>query len=87
MAGDLFPWEKVVGDRNVQGATAVAVPGLVDGMGQMHARYGRMPWADLLAPAIAHAREGLLVDWYAALIIASTTRRTGQGRGCRRALS
>jgi gamma-glutamyltranspeptidase/glutathione hydrolase len=33
-----------------------------------------MPWADLLAPAIAHASEGMLVDWYAALIIASTTR-------------
>ena len=74
VAGDLFPWEQVEGDRNVQGATAVAVPGLVDGMGRMHARYGRMPWADLLAPAIAHAREGMLVDWYAALIIASTTR-------------
>ncbi|MEY8837714.1 gamma-glutamyltransferase, partial [Cribrihabitans sp. XS_ASV171] len=55
-------------------ATAVAVPGLVDGMGQMHDRYGTMPWADLLAPAIAFAREGLLVDWYAALIIASTAR-------------
>ncbi|MCM2561647.1 gamma-glutamyltransferase [Lutimaribacter sp. EGI FJ00015] len=74
VAGDLFPWEKVVDDRNVQGATAVAVPGVVDGMGQLHARYGRMPWADLLSPAIACAREGLLVDWYAALIIASTTR-------------
>lgn len=74
VAGDLFPWEKVTGDRNVQGATAVAVPGLVDGMGRLHARYGRMPWADLLAPAIAHARQGLLVDWYAALVIASTTR-------------
>jgi len=33
-----------------------------------------MPWADLLAPAIAHAKAGMLVDWYAALVIASTTR-------------
>ncbi len=74
VAGDLFPWEEVVDGRNVQGATAVAVPGLVDGMGRMHARYGTLPWADLLAPAIAFAREGLLVDWYAALIIASTAR-------------
>ncbi len=74
LAGDLFPWEEVVDNRNVQGATAVAVPGVVDGMGQMHQRYGKMPWADLLAPAIGFAREGLLVDWYAALIIASTTR-------------
>ena len=73
-AGDLFPWERVVDDRNVEGATAIAVPGTVDGIGQAHARWGRLPWADLLDPAIAHAREGLLVDWYAALLIASVAR-------------
>lgn len=80
IAGDLFPWEEVVEDRNVQGATAVAVPGLVDGMGQMHDRFGRLPWADLLAPAVAFARQGLLVDWYAALVIASSTRALAQDR-------
>ncbi|MFD0859942.1 gamma-glutamyltransferase family protein [Roseovarius aquimarinus] len=74
VAGDLFPWEHVTGDVNVQGAKAIAVPGVVDGLGQVHERYGRMPWADLLTPAIAHARRGMLVDWYAALVIASTTR-------------
>ncbi len=73
-ADDLFPWEKVTGDRNVEGATAIAVPGTVDGIGQAHARWGRLPWADLLAPAIAHARKGMLVDWYAALLIASVAR-------------
>ncbi|MEE2811283.1 MAG: gamma-glutamyltransferase, partial [Pseudomonadota bacterium] len=36
-AGDLFPWERVVDDRNVEGATAIAVPGTVDGIGQAHA--------------------------------------------------
>ncbi|WP_050526358.1 gamma-glutamyltransferase family protein [Pseudorhodobacter aquimaris] len=80
VAGDLFPWEKVVGDVNVQGAKAIAVPGVVDGLGQAHARFGRMPWAELLAPAVAHAREGLLVDWYAALIIASATRALAQDK-------
>ncbi len=73
-AGDLFPWERVKDDRNVEGATAIAVPGTVDGIGQAHQRWGRMPWADLLAPAIAHAREGMLVDWFAALHIASVAR-------------
>lgn len=73
-ASDLFPWEAVVDDRNIRGATAVAVPGVVDGIGQAHARYGRMPWDELLAPAIGFAREGLPVDWYAALMIASATR-------------
>lgn len=73
-AGDLFPWEAVVEDRNVEGATAIAVPGVVDGLGQAHERFGRMPWRDLVTPATDLAREGLHVDWYAALLIASVTR-------------
>ena len=77
-AGDLFPWEHVEGDRNVQGATAIAVPGVVDGLGQAHERFGKMPWGELLAPAVDHARKGLLVDWYAALVIASCTRALAQ---------
>lgn len=73
-SGDLFPWKAVVDDRNVMGATAVAVPGLVDGLGKAHERYGRLPWKDLLQPAIALAREGFPVDWYVALLIASAAR-------------
>lgn len=73
-ASDLFPWDAVESDRNIRGATAVAVPGVVDGIGQAHARHGRLPWRDLLAPAIGFAREGLPVDWYASLMIASATR-------------
>ncbi|SIT07852.1 gamma-glutamyltransferase 1 Threonine peptidase. MEROPS family T03 [Roseivivax lentus] len=74
VAADLFPWDRVVEDRNVQGARAVAVPGVVAGLDAAHARWGRMPWADLLQPAIADARRGMEVDWYAALIIASAAR-------------
>lgn len=70
-ASDLFPWKAVEGDRNVHGPLAVAVPGTVAGIGALHARHGTLPWAELLAPAIAAAREGLLVDWYAALMIGS----------------
>ncbi|MGR3594608.1 MAG: gamma-glutamyltransferase [Limimaricola soesokkakensis] len=73
-AGDLFPWDAVIADRNVEGATAIAVPGVVDGVGQAHARFGRIPWRDLVTPAVEVAREGLPVDWYAALMIASSTR-------------
>ncbi len=70
----LFPWPTVVEDRNARGATAIAVPGLVDGMAVARDAFGSMDWAELLAPAVALAREGLLVDWYAALMIASATR-------------
>ncbi|HBS98492.1 MAG TPA: gamma-glutamyltransferase [Citreicella sp.] len=72
--GDLFPWEAVVEDRNVIGGSSVAVPGTVAGAAEVHGRFGRMPWADLLAPAITFANQGMLVDWYAALIIASSAQ-------------
>nr|WP_280517705.1 gamma-glutamyltransferase [Falsirhodobacter halotolerans] len=75
---DLFPWTRVEGDRNAYGGSAVAVPGTVAGMAMAHQRHGTLPWADLLAPGIALAREGLEVDWYAALIIASATRQLAQ---------
>jgi gamma-glutamyltranspeptidase / glutathione hydrolase len=73
-ASDLFPWPAVKDERNVQGATAIAVPGVVAGMGLAHERFGRMPWRDLLAPSIALADQGLLVDWYSALLMASNAR-------------
>jgi gamma-glutamyltranspeptidase/glutathione hydrolase len=71
---DLFAWPSVVEDRNVRGATAVAVPGVISGMGLAHAEYGRMPWRDLVAPAAALAKEGLLVDWFSTLLWTSVAR-------------
>ena len=71
-------WDSVLDERNVHGATAIAVPGLVDGMGKLRERFGTMPWAELVEPAIGLAREGLLVDWYAALLIASSARVLAQ---------
>lgn len=73
-SSDLFPWKTVVDDRNVQGPLSIAVPGTVAGIELAHNAYGKLPWSDLLQPAVAEARAGLHVDWYAALIIASATR-------------
>ena len=41
------------------GAAAVAVPGTALGLEQAHRRWGRMPWAELVAPAAALARDGV----------------------------
>ena len=71
---ELFSWPRVQDDRNVQGATAVAVPGVLAGMELAHQRYGRLPWRRVVAPAVRLAREGMLLDWYAGLLIASTAR-------------
>jgi gamma-glutamyltranspeptidase/glutathione hydrolase len=71
---ELFGWPRVKDDRNVQGASAVAVPGVVAGMALAHERFGSLPWRDLLAPAAGLAREGMLLDWFGGLQIASTAR-------------
>jgi gamma-glutamyltranspeptidase/glutathione hydrolase len=44
-----------------RGPLAVSVPGAVDGWCELHARFGRLPFHDVLAPAILHAREGFPV--------------------------
>src|SRR5205823_7319671 len=41
---------------------AVAVPGTVRGLARAHARFGTLPWAELLRPAIALARDGFAFD-------------------------
>jgi gamma-glutamyltranspeptidase/glutathione hydrolase len=71
---DLFPWPAVVDERNARGATAVAVPGAVAGMALAHERFGRLPWCELIAPAIDLAEHGSLLDWYSGLLVASVAR-------------
>ena len=44
------------------GVLPVSVPGTVDGWFELHDRYGRLPMPDLLAPAIAYARDGFPVS-------------------------
>ena len=77
-ASDLFPWPMVKDDANVFGAKAVAMPGLVAGMGAAHEAFGSVPWEDLLAPAVAEAEDGMLVDWYAQLVIAGSAKGLAQ---------
>ncbi len=40
------------------GAVTVSVPGAVDAWWMLHTRYGKLPWAELFAPAIAFAEQG-----------------------------
>ena len=71
-ASDIFPWPRVKDDRNLHGPGSVAVPGVVAGMEEAHRRHARLPWKDLLAPSVALAGEGLLVDWWTTLMISSS---------------
>ena len=40
------------------GLLPISVPGAVDGWYELHAKFGKLPMADLLAPSIAYAEEG-----------------------------
>lgn len=64
-----FGWPGVVDDRNIMGPTSIAIPGLLAGLGLAHKTFGRLPWADLVQPAIALAERGLALDWYGVLSI------------------
>jgi gamma-glutamyltranspeptidase / glutathione hydrolase len=68
---DLFPWPEVEGDVNVHGPLSFAIPSAPSGYRHMHMSWGRLPFADVIAPAIALARRGLPQDWLTTLKIAN----------------
>ena len=41
------------------GGASVAVPGVPAGCGEVHRRWGRLPWADVVAPAASLAKAGV----------------------------
>jgi gamma-glutamyltranspeptidase / glutathione hydrolase len=64
-------WPSVQGDRNAVGALAPAVPGAVAGLWDAHRLAGRLPWSELLRPAIELAERGLEVTWVVQIEIAN----------------
>ncbi len=71
MKQDLFAWPEVQGDRNIHGPLSFVVPSAVAGYAELHAKYGRLPVADVLAPAVALAKRGLAQDWFTTLKVAN----------------
>lgn len=64
----LYPGVK--GRRNERGYGSITVPGAAAGLGHAQARFGRLAWAQVLAPAVTLAERGLPVDWHGTLNIA-----------------
>lgn len=50
-----------------KGIHTVTVPGAVEGWERLHRRFGKLPWRDLMQPAIYYAREGFpvteIIQW------------------------
>lgn len=50
------------------GPASIAVPGMIPGLGEAHARLGRLPLCDLVEPAVRLAREGVVLSVEAAYL-------------------
>jgi gamma-glutamyltranspeptidase / glutathione hydrolase len=53
-----------VGDKGRIGPLAAGIPGVVAGLAYAHHKYGKLPWADVVKPSIALAREGHTLDTF-----------------------
>ncbi|HWF54957.1 MAG TPA: gamma-glutamyltransferase [Solirubrobacteraceae bacterium] len=51
----------LAGPVPADGAGASAVPGALAALADLHGRHGRLEWADVLRPAIATARDGMVL--------------------------
>src|SRR2546429_71013 len=63
---------------SLTGHRSVGVPGTVAGMYEAHRRFGRLPWKELLVPAIALARDGYLLDGPRSHVIEREAERLGR---------
>ncbi len=53
---------KVRPNLSINGHLAVGTPGTVAGLYAVHQRYGKLPWAEVVKPAIALARDGFILS-------------------------
>ncbi|MCA2213035.1 gamma-glutamyltransferase [Jidongwangia harbinensis] len=66
------------------GGASVAVPGVPAGCGEVHRRWGRLPWAEVVAPAAALARTGVVLPAAQAhtLVSCAPALAYGEGAAC-----
>jgi len=54
---------KIRDNSNHKGLLSVGVPGTVAGLFQAHQKYGKLPWKDLVQPAVDLAKNGFTMSW------------------------
>ena len=62
---DMFldPLGNPIHNLNHMSSKAIGVPGTVAGLFLAHRKYGKLPWDDLLQPAIDQAEKGFAFNW------------------------
>ncbi|MCC5646226.1 gamma-glutamyltransferase [Nostoc sp. CHAB 5824] len=53
---------KVRPNASINGYLAVGTPGTVAGLYEVHRRYGKLPWQEVIKPAIALAKDGFIIS-------------------------
>ncbi|SFU11733.1 gamma-glutamyltransferase [Mesorhizobium sp. YR577] len=76
--GDWFDWPQVREDRNLIGYGSICIPGAVAGLAEALQRFGKISFTEALQPAIEHARNGLVLDWYTVLCLAMDAEGLGR---------
>src|SRR5690606_12987863 len=60
---DMYLDEKgEVGTRGRVGPLAAGIPGVVAGLAHAHRKFGKLPWAEVVRPSVALARDGHALD-------------------------
>ena len=65
---------RTTGDRAERGALSIAAPGAVAGCCDAHAMLGRLPLAQVMAPAIEAAQQGIEIAWFDLLPLVEVSR-------------
>jgi len=52
---------EIIENLSLVGARAAGVPGTVMGLWEAHSRFGKLPWAELITPAVGYAKNGFKV--------------------------
>ncbi|HEX2280301.1 MAG TPA: gamma-glutamyltransferase, partial [Thermomicrobiales bacterium] len=76
--GGMYGWRATKNDASNTGWLTPGTPGTPDLLWQAHQRYGSLPWADLLQPAIRLAEEGFDVNHYVSLSMSTYYDRLAQ---------
>jgi gamma-glutamyltranspeptidase/glutathione hydrolase len=63
------------------GGASVAVPGVPAGCGEVHRRWGRLPWHEVVAPAVDLARDGVALPEQQARTLANLAQALAYGAG------